>query len=130
MATTLLFFPVTLRSSWARGAVSARASQKVLAGVDARIVCAARRTHEIERVANEINESGGSAIAATTDVTQESDLANVAQVAMSHFVQLDIWVNNAGGSPVQKPMLELPPAIALNLSAHPHHRGAAGVRAY
>ncbi len=32
---------------------------KVLAGAGANVVCAARRTDEIERVASEIRESGG-----------------------------------------------------------------------
>ena len=37
---------------------------KVLSGAGASVVCAARRTHEIERVAQEISEGGGQAIAA------------------------------------------------------------------
>ena len=95
---------------------------KVLAGAGAAVVCAARRTHEIERVAAEINAAGGRAIAVTTDVTQQGDLEALARAAVSHFGKLDVWVNNAGGSPLQAPLIELPPeewhaTLALNLSA-------------
>ena len=95
---------------------------RVLAGAGAAVVCAARRTHEIERVAAEINAAGGRAIAVTTDVTQQGDLEALARAAVSHFGKLDIWVNNAGGSPIQAPLVELPPeewhaTLALNLSA-------------
>ncbi len=95
---------------------------RVLAGAGAAVVCAARRTAEIERVASDINASGGRAIAFATDVTQPQSLNDLANQAVSAFGKLDIWVNNAGGSPIQKPMIELPVAewdatIALNLSA-------------
>ena len=95
---------------------------KVLAGAGANVVCAARRTDEIERVASEIRESGGSAIACTTDVTDEDAVRQLAQTAVSEFGGLHMWVNNAGGSPVQAPLTELPReewenTLALNLTA-------------
>ena len=95
---------------------------KVLAGAGARVVCAARRANEIERVANEINESGGTAIAVPTDVTDPQALEALGQAAISEWGALDIWVNNAGGSPIQTPLTELPleewnATITLNLTA-------------
>ena len=42
---------------------------KVFAGAGAAVVVAARRTDEIERVAEDIRKNGGRAIAVTTDVT-------------------------------------------------------------
>jgi NAD(P)-dependent dehydrogenase (short-subunit alcohol dehydrogenase family) len=95
---------------------------KVLAGAGARIVCAARRVNEIERVAAEIVAAGGQAIAVPTDVTHPDALEALADRAVSEFGALDIWVNNAGGSPLQAPLTQLPVAewhqtIALNLSA-------------
>ncbi|HIG42516.1 MAG: glucose 1-dehydrogenase [bacterium] len=95
---------------------------KVLAGAGAKVVCAARRTNEIERVASEINATGGEAIACTTDVTDESAVEALAQAAVSNFGGLHMWVNNAGGSPVQSPLLELPleeweNTFRLNLTA-------------
>ncbi len=95
---------------------------KVLAGAGAHVICAARRTHEIESVAREITEANGSAIAVTTDVTDEAAVNHLARTAVETFGKLDIWVNNAGGSPIQAPLLELPQeewdaTLALNLTA-------------
>lgn len=94
----------------------------VLAQAGASVVCAARRSHEIERVAADIVARNGRAIAVTTDVTDESALERLAQSAIDEFGRLDIWINNAGGSPLQMPLLDLPRAewdatIALNLTA-------------
>lgn len=95
---------------------------KVLAGAGAAVVCAARRVNEIERVAAEIVTAGGRAIAVATDVTSAAALDALAERAVAEFGGLDIWVNNAGGSPIQAPLTQLPEAewhatIALNLSA-------------
>jgi len=79
-----------------------------LAEAGAAVVCAARRTEEIERVAGDIRENGGRAIAVTTDVTREDQIEALAEAAVGEFGSLDIWVNNAGGSPIQAPLLDLP----------------------
>ena len=88
----------------------------------ASVVVAARRTEEIERVASEINDNGGKALAVTTDVTDDSALENLAEAAVEHFGALSDWVNNAGGSPLRMPIMDLPReewdrTIALNLTA-------------
>jgi len=95
---------------------------KVLAGAGAAVVCAARRADEIERVATEIREAGGKAIAVPTDVTIDAEVEALAQAAIGEFGRLDIWINNAGGSPIQTPMIELDrdewdATIRLNLTA-------------
>jgi 3-oxoacyl-[acyl-carrier protein] reductase len=95
---------------------------QVLAGAGASVVCAARRTAEIERVAADIVAAGGLAIAVTTDVTDASALERLGRAALDRFGRLDVWVNNAGGSPLQMPLTELPRAewdatLALNLTA-------------
>ncbi len=95
---------------------------KAFAAVGAAVVVAARRSDEIEAVAREINESGGRALAVTTDVTNLSALENLAGSAVEHFGALTVWVNNAGGSPMRMPSEELPReewhrTIALNLTA-------------
>ena len=95
---------------------------KVLAEHGAAIVCAARRTEEIERVAGEIVAANGKAIACTTDVTDEAAVEKLAEAAIDEFGRLDMWVNNAGGSPIQAPLTELDRAewdntMALNLTA-------------
>ncbi len=95
---------------------------KVLAGAGARVVVAARRTSEIERVAEEINSAGGTAVPLTTDVTDPQAVRALAQAGIREWGKLNIWVNNAGGSPLQVPLTELPvdewhATMALNLTA-------------
>jgi 3-oxoacyl-[acyl-carrier protein] reductase len=94
----------------------------VRAGAGAAVVCAARREHEIECVAKEIVGRHGKAIAVATDVTDDAALERLAERAVREFGRLDIWVNNAGGSPLQMPLTELPreewdATLALNLTA-------------
>lgn len=88
----------------------------------AAVIVAARRTEEIERVAASIVASGGKAIAVTTDVTDDAAVEALAQAAVAEFGKLTIWVNNAGGSPLKVPAVELPRdewdrTLALNLTA-------------
>lgn len=95
---------------------------ETLAKAGASVVCAARRTHEIEAVANGITAGNGSAIAVPTDVTDNAALSRAVQTAIDTYGRLDILVNNAGGSPVQAPLMELPreewdATFALNLTA-------------
>ena len=95
---------------------------KTFAGAGAAVVCAARRGHEIERVAAEIVAAGGHAIAVATDVTDDAAVARLARSAIDKWGKLNIWVNNAGGSPLQMPLMQLPreewdATLALNLTA-------------
>lgn len=95
---------------------------KVLAGAGAAVVCAARRKEEIDRVAAEIVTAGGKAMAVPTDVTDGAALEKLGRAAIDQFGRLDIWINNAGGSPLQMPLTELPRSewdatLALNLTA-------------
>jgi NAD(P)-dependent dehydrogenase (short-subunit alcohol dehydrogenase family) len=88
----------------------------------AAVVVAARRTGEIEAVADSIRQAGGRAIAVTTDVTDDQALDALARAALAEFGKLTIWVNNAGGSTMRMPLKELPReewdrTIALNLTA-------------
>ncbi len=95
---------------------------KVLSGAGAKVICAARRANEVERVAGEIKDAGGEALAVPTDVTDPQALEALGQAAIQEWGRLDIWVNNAGGSPLQVPLTELPleewnNTLALNLTA-------------
>ena len=88
----------------------------------AAVVVAARRTDEIDRVAAQIVEMGGQAIAVTTDVTDDDAVDALARAAVDQFGKLTIWVNNAGGSPLKVPATELPReewdrTLALNVTA-------------
>lgn len=95
---------------------------EVLAGAGAAVVCAARRADEIERVADRIRAAGGKAIAVPTDVTDDAAVEALADAATNEFGRLDIWINNAGGSPIQAPLVDLDRqewdnTLRLNLTA-------------
>jgi NAD(P)-dependent dehydrogenase (short-subunit alcohol dehydrogenase family) len=95
---------------------------RVLAGAGAAVVCAARRSDEVERVAAAIRDAGGRAAAIPTDVTDDDAVEALAKGAIEEFGRLDIWVNNAGGSPIQAPLVKLPreewdATLRLNLTA-------------
>jgi len=80
---------------------------RALADAGAAVVLAARTTHEIECVAASIRHGGGRAIAVPTDVTDTFALGSLATAAVDEFGDLDIWVNNAGGVEVGKPLAQL-----------------------
>jgi NAD(P)-dependent dehydrogenase (short-subunit alcohol dehydrogenase family) len=95
---------------------------KTLAQAGAAVLVAARRIDEIERVADEIRSEGGRARAVATDVTDQAAVESLAQAAIDEFGGLDIWINNAGGSPLQAPLTKLSRAdwdasLTLNLTA-------------
>ena len=97
-------------------------SARVLADYGATVITAARRTAEIQRVADEIVTANGKALAVTTDVTSDESVEDLAKRAVDEYGRLDMWVNNAGGSPIQAPLVDLPreeweATMALNLTA-------------
>ena len=57
------------------------------------VALAARRAHELERVANEI---GAHAFPIVTDVTQRAQVEHLRDATLEHFGHIDVWVNNAG----------------------------------
>ena len=75
---------------------------RVLAGAGAAVFSGARRTAEIEGTAQEIRAAGGRAFAQPTDVSDAAQVEALAERAISEFGQLDVWVNNAGGSFVRE----------------------------
>lgn len=95
---------------------------KGFAAAGATVVVAARHADRVARVAADIESSGGRALAVPTDVTDRAALEALADAAVQAYGQLDVWVNNAGGSSVQAPLRELSEAdwdacLALNLTA-------------
>ena len=69
---------------------------KTLAADGAQVVAAARTDEEIEALAAEITNSGGKAIAAGADITQEASVEKLFRTVDEKFGRLDILVNNAG----------------------------------
>lgn len=93
-----------------------------LAEAGAAVVLAARRQNEVNKVAADIADKGGQALAVPTDVTKPDQLEQLAQAAMDHFGKLTLWINNAGGSRYFGPLQELPlqdwqDCVDLNLTA-------------
>ena len=80
---------------------------KHFAEIGAKIVVADIRRETAERVASEIVASGGKAVAAHADVTQDAKVAAMVQLALDSFGKLDILVNNAGTTHKNQPMLDV-----------------------
>jgi short-subunit dehydrogenase len=76
------------------GLVTARRAAKQ----GARVVLVARSDESLRKLAEEINNSGGKAIAIAADVANEEDVRRVSDEAVKHFGGFDTWVNNAGVS--------------------------------
>lgn len=68
---------------------------KAYAEVGANVVCAARSADNLERVAREIREAGGNAIAVPTDVTKSADLDRLVSQAREAFGPIHIVYHNA-----------------------------------
>ncbi len=76
------------------GLVTARMAAKR----GARLVLVARNEAALDRLADEIRQNGGQAIAVPADVSKESQVKNVASQAVEAFGSIDTWINNAGVS--------------------------------
>jgi NAD(P)-dependent dehydrogenase (short-subunit alcohol dehydrogenase family) len=93
-----------------------------LAAAGATVVVSARTAADLDLVVAEIVATGGCASAQVADVTIDSDLEALAAAAVRAYGRLDIWVNNAGGSPGRARLVELDRerwdrALALNLTS-------------
>jgi NADP-dependent 3-hydroxy acid dehydrogenase YdfG len=86
-------FIVTGASSGIGEALSVELAQK-----GAKIVCAARRSDELERVCNAINAAGGSALAVQTDITDLDACRNMVKQTIDTYGKVDGLILNAGVS--------------------------------
>ena len=75
----------------------------MLAGEGARVVLAARRGKELERVAAGIRQAGGVAVPVITDLTDDDSLASLLARTRAELGPVDVLVNNAGFA-VWKPL--------------------------
>lgn len=62
----------------------------------AHLVIAARRTSLLEDLAQQCHAAGTNALAVTTDVSKEQEVADLAARAVHEFGRIDVWINNAG----------------------------------
>jgi 3(or 17)beta-hydroxysteroid dehydrogenase len=99
------------------GASCARA----LAREGARVVLTDIAQAEVEAVAAQISQGGGTAIALRHDVTAEKDWAEVIDVTVRAFGHLDVLVNNAGiagrGSLLETTLEDWRALMRINLDA-------------
>ena len=95
-----------------------------LAEAGADVVVTARRTNEIEAVAEKIRAKGRRALAITADIMHMDEVQKLAEKALSEMGRLDCWVSNAGGADdrVPRTLMEMPERqwdfqLNLNLKA-------------
>ncbi len=72
------------------------AAARLLAGYGAHVVLVARTEHLVHKIAEEIEQSGGSAIGLACDVSDYDQVASSVLKAKEKSGSLDILVNNAG----------------------------------
>ena len=80
---------------------------KRLATEGARVIVADTHAPGGQRVAAEINAAGGIAVFFQTDVTVSAQTKALAEEAVRLFGRLDVWVNNAGWTHRNRPLLEV-----------------------
>ena len=68
----------------------------MLAGEGARVVLAARRGEELDRVAKDIRRDGGTAVPVVTDLTDDDSLARLLAATRAELGAVDVLVNSAG----------------------------------
>ena len=72
------------------------ATARLLAERGASVVLAARRNDDLERLAKDIREAGGSVATCATDVTRLADVQKLVARAVDEFGSLDVLISNAG----------------------------------
>jgi NADP-dependent 3-hydroxy acid dehydrogenase YdfG len=75
-----------------------RAIARRLASEGARVIAGARRSEQLVALVSQINESGGEAAYAVTDVKCREDLNTLVKLAIDRYGRLDVMINNAGVS--------------------------------
>lgn len=76
------------------------AAARHLSAEGALLVLGARRADRIQKLAEEINNKGGKALAVATDVTQVDQVKTLVDAAVKTFGRIDVIINNAGVMPL------------------------------
>ena len=100
------------------GAGIGRAIARTFAGAGAAVVVSDLRPDDADEAANEIQRSGGRAVAVACDVTEPDGLARLVDTAHERFGSLTTLVSNAGGGgpkPFDMDMADFRRAYELNV---------------
>src|SRR3954468_6842225 len=72
------------------------ATARHLSAQGALVVIGARRADRLKRLADELNGTGGKAIAIVTDVTRVDQVKRLVDTAVHSCGRIDVMINNAG----------------------------------
>jgi NADP-dependent 3-hydroxy acid dehydrogenase YdfG len=75
------------------------AAARLLSAQGAQVVLGARRRDRIEALAEQLTESGGTAISVVVDVADRQQVKNLVDTAVRTFGRIDVMINNAGLMP-------------------------------
>jgi NADP-dependent 3-hydroxy acid dehydrogenase YdfG len=75
------------------------ATARMLVQQGARVVLGARRVDRLQAIVDELNGSGGEALALATDVTHPDQVKGLVDTAVQRFGRIDVMINNAGLMP-------------------------------
>lgn len=73
---------------------------RTLAAHGAKVVLGARRGDRLEKLASEIRDAGGQALAHVVDVTKHEQVKSLVAAAVRNFGRIDVMINNAGYMPL------------------------------
>jgi NAD(P)-dependent dehydrogenase (short-subunit alcohol dehydrogenase family) len=100
--------PVALVAGASRG-IGADVS-RVFARAGYAVVLGARDAGALRRVVDEIENEGGRAVAATTDVGDVDSMRALVELALDEYGRLDAAFNNATDGPMPAPLADIDPA--------------------
>ncbi|GBE67281.1 oxidoreductase [Mycobacterium sp. MFM001] len=68
------------------------------------LVLAARTVERLDDVAKQITDSGRRAVAVSTDITDDDQVANLVEASLAAYGKVDVLINNAFRVPSMKPL--------------------------